>query len=110
MVEQASNPAADAKKAAGNEAFKRQDYRRAIELYTEAVNIQPSEQILSNRAASFIALKQYRRAVEDCQAGIRINHEFPRIYKRLFKAQLALGNIAEAKEALDMACNLDPSD
>ena len=59
---------------------------------------------------SYISLKMYRKAVEDCQAGIRLNAEFPRVYKRLFKAQLALGNVNEAKQALDIAVRLDSND
>jgi len=55
----------------------------------------------SNRAAVYLAQKEWKLAVEDCQAGIRIDHTFARVYKRLFKAQLALGKITEAKEALD---------
>jgi len=73
MVEATVNQQAEAKKTQGNDAFKRQDFQSAIRLYTEALQIQPSETILSNRAAVYIALKQFRRAVEDCQAGIRIN-------------------------------------
>ena len=48
--------------------------------------------------------------MEDCQAGIRINNQFARIYKRLFKAQLALGNVGEATQALETAVQLDPND
>ena len=48
--------------------------------------------------------------MEDCQAGIRINSEFARIYKRLFKGQLGLGKINEAREALERAVELDPND
>ena len=72
--------------------------------------MQPSVQIYSNRAAVYIAIKQYRKAVEDCQAGIRLNPEFARIYKRLFKSQMALGKISESREALEQACTLDPND
>ena len=59
---------------------------------------------------SYINLKMFRKAVEDCQAGIRLDATFPRIYKRLFKAYLALGETAQAKEALDTAVQLDPND
>jgi len=110
MVEATANQQAEAKKNQGNEAFKRQDFQSAIRLYTEALRIQPSETILSNRAAVFISMKQFRKAVEDCQAGIRINPQFARIYKRLFKSQLALGNIQDAQVALETAIQLDPSD
>jgi DnaJ family protein C protein 7 len=60
------------------------------------LEIQPHEAIYSNRAASFIALKDYKRALEDCQAGIRLNPSFAKIYKRLFKAHISLGNITDA--------------
>ena len=93
MVESAVNQQAEAKKNQGNEAYKRQDFQGAIRLYTEALQIQPSETILSNRAAVYISMKQFRKALEDCQAGIRINPQFARIYKRTFKCHLALGNI-----------------
>lgn len=51
----------------------------------------------------------YRKAVEDCQAGIRINNEFARIHKRHFKSLLALGRVQEAKSALDTSILLDPN-
>jgi len=59
---------------------------------------------------AYIACKEYRRAVDDCKAAIRMNPDFARTYKRLFKAQLALGNIDPAKEALERAVALDPND
>lgn len=65
---------------------------------------------MSNRAASYIAIKEYRKALDDCKAAIRINPDFARVYKRLFKAHLALGNIQDAKEAFDQAVTLDPND
>lgn len=40
-------------------------------------------------------------------AGLRINENFPRLYKRLFKAHLALGNLPEAAAALGRAKELD---
>ena len=89
------------KKNLGNAEFKKGNYGKAIQYYTEAVAIQPTEQILSNRAASYIAIKEYKKALDDCKAAIRINPDFARVYKRLFKANLALGNIQDAKEAFD---------
>jgi tetratricopeptide (TPR) repeat protein len=79
-------------------------------LLTQCLEIQPHETIYSNRAASFIALHDYKRALEDCQAGIRLNPAFAKIYKRLFKAHICLGNVAEAKQALDIAIEADPND
>jgi len=55
-------------------------------------------------------MKEFQRAMEDCQMAIRLNPEFARTYKRLFKSHLALGNIIEANEALQIALQKDPSD
>ena len=106
MVESTS----DEKKNLGNAEFKKGNYAKAISFYSQALEISPSEQILSNRAASYIAVKEYKKALDDCKAAIRINPDFARTYKRLFKAHLALGNIDPAKEALEQAVALDPND
>ena len=55
-------------------------------------------------------IKQYKLAINDCKAAIRINPNFQKTYKRLFKAYLAIGNIEDAKAALDQAITLNPQD
>jgi len=50
------NQQATAKKELGNAAFKKGHHSSAVQYYTEAIDIQPHETILSNRAASFIEL------------------------------------------------------
>ena len=52
-------------------------------------------------------MKEFNRAVEDCQQALRLNPEFPCIYNRLFKSKLALGHVAEAKKALETAIDKD---
>lgn len=74
------------------------------------IEIEPHETIYSNRAACFIQTKDYKRALEDCQAAIRVNPQFSKIYKRLFKANLGMGNIQEAESALKRAIQIDPTD
>ena len=60
------------------------------------LEIEPHETIYSNRAASLIALKNFKQALDDCHAAIRLNPDFQRIYKRLFKAHLGLGHVEQA--------------
>lgn len=48
--------------------------------------------------------------MEDCQQAVRLNPDFARTYKRLFKSHLALGNVADARTALKTAMEKDPSD
>ena len=75
-----TDSASEDKKNLGNAEFKKGNHGKAIQYYTEAANIQPTEQIYSNRAASYIAIKEYRKALDDCKAAIRINPSFPRVY------------------------------
>ena len=110
MSDSNDHHAAEEKKNLGNAQYKKGNYMSAVKFYSQALDLAPSEQILSNRAMAYIAYKDYKRAVDDCKAAIRINPAFARVYKRLFKAQLALGNIQPAKEALEQAVALDPTD
>lgn len=104
------DPRAEAKKAQGNAEFKKGNHGAAIAYYTEAIEIQAHEAVLSNRAASFIATKDYKNALDDIKHALRINPQFTRCYKRLFKANLGLGNIDDAQHALKTALQMDPSD
>jgi len=115
-------------KEQGNNNFKAKNYEKAITLYSEAIGkftllvqkinysrwfvieIEPHETIYSNRAACFIALKDFKHALEDCQAALRLNPSFSKCYKRMFKANIGLGNIQEAKDALSKAIEMDPTD
>ena len=65
-MESKTNQKAEVKKNLGNNEFKNGNYSAAIAYYTEALEIEPHEAIYSNRAASYIALKQYKLALDDC--------------------------------------------
>lgn len=49
---------ADAEKALGNEKFKVADYNGAITHFTNAINIEPSHVLYSNRSACYCALRK----------------------------------------------------
>lgn len=108
MVETKGNPAAEKLKTLGNSEFSQKNYKSAVKYFTEALQVQPSEQLYSNRAAAYIAMNEFKKAIDDCQAGIRINQNFARIYKRLWKAYLMLGEICKSTSALHQAKLLDP--
>lgn len=48
--------------------------------------------------------------MEDCEMAIRLDPDFAKSYKRLFKSHLALGNIREARLALNKAVEKEPND
>ena len=45
----------------------------------------PNEAIYANRAAAYINLKNFKRALEDCKAALSFNEKFAKAYKRMFQ-------------------------
>jgi tetratricopeptide (TPR) repeat protein len=94
----------------GNEEFKKANYSAAINYYTEALEIHPSEAIYTNRAASFIQKRDFKRAMQDVQEALRLNPNFGKAYKRMFKCYYATGELDKARESINKAVELDPTD
>lgn len=85
----------------GNAAFKARDYKRAVELYTQALEIDPNNKdinskLLQNRAQAHINLKQYDHAVEDCTEALRLDPSYIKARRIRAKANGAAGNWEEA--------------
>ena len=59
---------ADALKDQGNKAFQAKDYDKAIELFTEALKLDPTNFVLfSNRSAAKAGKRNYAGALEDAE-------------------------------------------
>lgn len=88
-------------KEEGNTAFKAKDYRKAIELWTEAVQVDPKNKdqnakILQNRAQAYINLKEYDNAVNDCTEALKLDPSYLKAQKIRAKAHGGAGNWEEA--------------
>ena len=69
---------ADKLKAEGNKAFQAKDYDTAIELFTEALKLNPQSHVLfSNRSGAWASKKQWAAALEDAES-VRGSVTFPR--------------------------------
>ncbi|XP_055620585.1 tetratricopeptide repeat protein 12 [Toxorhynchites rutilus septentrionalis] len=52
---------------AGNRAFRREEYEKAISMYTKAIDqIRDSPILYNNRALAYIKIRMYKRAIIDC--------------------------------------------
>ncbi|KAJ5534796.1 hypothetical protein N7527_001050 [Penicillium freii] len=92
---------ADSFKLAGNKFFKDGNYRRAIEEYNKAIEINPnSSAYLSNRAAAYMSAKQFSNALEDVQRSNELDPNNPKIMHRWAKILTSLGRPTEALEVL----------
>lgn len=97
-----------------NNLFKSGNYQLSIELYSKAIKqADPScseyiSIIYCNRAAAYIALQQYSRAIEDCNSAIRRNPLLERAYTRKAKAEGLSGKLLESMKSWERICQLFP--
>lgn len=93
-----ANAAADAKKNEGNEAFKKGDWKKAVEKYTEAIKLDGTNHVyFSNRSAAYLGWLKYEEAAADAAKCIALNNCFVKAYHR---HALALKGLKKYEEAL----------
>ncbi|KAI9058789.1 TPR-like protein [Trametes sanguinea] len=107
------DPVAEAEKVKeqGNTAFKAGRFQEAIEQYSKAIDLRPSEPTYwTNRAAAYMALKKFRPALSDCQqaASLQSANPSPKTLVRLARCQLSTGSTAPALSTLRSVLALDP--
>ncbi|EDV93495.1 tetratricopeptide repeat protein 1 [Drosophila grimshawi] len=87
----ANKEQADKLKLEGNELFKNDEPARAVEIYTEALNICPSSNskeravLFGNRAAAKMKLEANKSAIDDCTKAIDLYPEYVRALLRRAK-------------------------
>ncbi|TFK48414.1 protein prenylyltransferase [Heliocybe sulcata] len=102
---------AEKTKEQGNVAFKAKRWTEAVELYTEAIDLMPTEPAyLTNRAAAYMALKRFRPALADCQQAATLQSASPsaKTLVRLARCQLAIGSPTPALSTLRSALEAEP--
>lgn len=88
----------------GNAHFKSGRYQQALDVYTSALEIDPSNKgtnskILNNRAMCYSKLKEYRKATEDCDKAIQLDPSYTKARKTRAKALGESGDWEEAVRA-----------
>ncbi|KAK3687469.1 small glutamine-rich tetratricopeptide repeat-containing protein 2-like protein, partial [Podospora appendiculata] len=91
---------AESLKSKGNAAMQQRDYPTAINLYTQALALNPGNAIfLSNRAAAHSAAKDHESAKADAEAAVAIDPKYTKAWSRLGLARFALGDAKGSMEA-----------
>ncbi|XP_012286804.1 sperm-associated antigen 1 [Orussus abietinus] len=88
---------AEQEREKGNEAFRSGDYKEALQLYNSCIVMDPSPNAYNNRAITYIKLKSYEKAVEDCNRVLSI--EYTNI-KALLRRGLCMEYLRKEKQAL----------
>lgn len=93
-------PEAEAFKSKGNAAMQQKDYSTSIDLYSKAINLDPTNPIyLSNRAAAYSASHQHTQASSDAELAVAADPKYTKAWSRLGLARFALGDAKGSMEA-----------
>eukprot|EP00936_MAST-01D_sp_MAST-1D-sp1_P000303 g303.t1 len=97
-------------KAQGNEAFKQERNEDAINLYTQAIELDPDDHVYySNRSAAYLKVGGSKsKALKDAECCIKLRPDWPKGYNRLGAAQYALGRFDEALATYRRGLEIDP--
>ncbi|KAL1917433.1 uncharacterized protein VTP21DRAFT_3826 [Calcarisporiella thermophila] len=94
----------------GNQAFLAKNYEVAIEHFTKAIELDPTNHVLySNRSASYASLKQYERALEDAEKTVSLKQDWGKGYSRKGAALHGLNRLAEARLAYREGLKHEPN-
>ncbi|MCJ1258401.1 Hsp90 cochaperone [Lignoscripta atroalba] len=101
---------ADSLKAEGNKAFAEKKFEEAIEKFTKAIEIEPSNHVLySNRSGAYASLKNFDKALEDAEKTTEIKPDWAKGWGRKGTALHGTGDLVGANDAFEEALKLDPS-
>lgn len=103
----------EALKADGNKAFSDGKYAEAIELFSQALGLDPlndsyNAALYCNRAAARIKLRQYQQALDDCKLAIDIKEDYTKAYLRRAECYMKLEQYEEAVRDYEKIMQSDP--
>lgn len=108
VTPEAKKKAAEAK-SRGDEAFKGKDFHMAVDAYTQAIDLDPTDAALhSNRSLCWIRLGQAEHALTDARACRALRPDWPKACYREGAALRLLQKYDEAANAFYEGVQLDP--
>lgn len=101
---------ADKLKAEGNAAFSAKKFPEAIDLFTQAIEIDPTNHVLfSNRSACHASMKNFSAALEDATKTTELKPDWGKGFTRKGAALHGQGDLIGAVDAYEEALKLDPA-
>lgn len=88
--------------------YRAKNYEKAIKLYTESIELDPTSPIsYAKRAQVYIAMKKPNACIRDCERAIEINPDSALAHKIRGRANQLLGRWEDAARDLRIAVKLD---
>ena len=101
---------ANEEKDKGNKALQEKDYQKALEHYTNAINLNPKNHIFySNRSSVYAILEKFEDALQDANKTVELDPKFVRGYSRKGAALFFLKRYKEASEVYSEGLKLEPN-
>ncbi|XP_049415217.1 serine/threonine-protein phosphatase 5 isoform X1 [Solanum stenotomum] len=110
-TENSNTSRAEELKQLANEAFKGHKYSQAIDLYTQAIELNGENAVYyANRAFAHAKLEEYGSAIHDGTRAIEIDPRYSKGYYRRGAAYLAMGKFKDALKDFQQVKKLCPND
>ncbi|MED6124511.1 Serine/threonine-protein phosphatase 5 [Stylosanthes scabra] len=98
-------------KLRANEAFNARKFTQAIELYTQAIELNDKNAVYyANRAFAHLRLEEYGSAIQDATKAIEVDPKYSKGYYRRGTAHLAMGKFKEALKDFQQVKKMCPND
>nr|XP_011466139.1 PREDICTED: RNA polymerase II-associated protein 3 isoform X2 [Fragaria vesca subsp. vesca] len=101
-------PDAASEKDLGNEYFKQKKFKEAIDCYSRSIALTPTAVAFANRAMSYIKIKRFQEAENDCTEALNLDDRYIKAYSRRATARKELGKLKESIEDAEFALRLEP--
>ncbi|CAJ2500786.1 Uu.00g036390.m01.CDS01 [Anthostomella pinea] len=101
---------ADELKTLGNNAMSAKNFDEAIDAFTKAIDLTPTNHVLySNRSAAYASKRDWTHALEDAKKTTEIKPDWPRGWGRKGAALHGSGDLLGANDAYEEGLKLDPN-
>jgi serine/threonine-protein phosphatase 5 len=98
-------------KTKGNEYFQSNKFNLAVEYYTKALELDPTNPVLySNRAFAHLKMENYGSAIADATKALELDPKFIKGYYRRGSAHFALGHYEKALRDFKQVVKIAPND
>ncbi|XP_046744529.1 serine/threonine-protein phosphatase 5 [Diprion similis] len=98
-------------KEEANEYFKKQDYNRAIELYTKAIEVDSTVAVYyGNRSFAYLKTECFGYALTDASKAIELDRNYVKGYYRRAAAYMSLGKFKLALKDYETVTKARPND
>ncbi|KAI4310923.1 hypothetical protein MLD38_035867 [Melastoma candidum] len=101
-------PDAASEKELGNELFKQKKFNEAIDCYSRSIAFSPTAVAYANRAMSYLKIKRFREAEDDCTEALNLDDRYIKAYSRRATARKELRKLKESLEDAEFALRLEP--